>query len=359
MVTRAFYITADKVGIVTGGGTVTKKEAEALGADTLIFDREAVDPTHLDRTDPFIFDQLALARIELLLAAGTIPRIAHFYAGTFGATIRRLRQAGVKVAYTCAAHDRKASIEEFERHGHAYPFAHIRDDALFARYIDGYLQADVLVCPSQHSADVMRGYGCSRVVVIPHGVVERASAPAPMPKTFRVGYFGAIGYDKGLRYLLEAWKRLAYTDATLLLGGRDSEDALPWIRGHGGGNIQVVGYVETLASFHNRCSVYVQPSVTEGFGIEILEAMAYGRPVICSTGAGGVDVVTDGVTGFRVPIRSPEKIAERIAWCREHPAEVVEMGRNAHKLTERYTWTLVQDQYRAAWNNLLGERFFA
>jgi len=42
---------------------------------------------------------------------------------------------------------------------------------------------------------------------------------------------------------------------------------------------KILGFVENLVDFYKQISVYIQPSITEGFGITPLEAMAYGRPV--------------------------------------------------------------------------------
>lgn len=349
----ALYITSDQVGIISGGGIVTQKESEFLAQSfaVKVLDRSIIDPTNRAAADPFLFDELADALIEKLLASERCE-LAHFYAGTFSKTVRRLRGAGVKVSYTAAAHDRKHSIEEFGLLGFDYPFAHIKDDTLWARYVDGYKQADLVICPSTLSAEVMRGYGCKNVVVIPHGVVF-PSEVRPLPKGFRVGYFGQLGPDKGLVYLLRAWKSLRYPQARLIIGGRGSEDALHAIRAYGGGNIQIMGFVESVSDFYNECSIYVQPSVSEGFGIEILEAMAHGRPVIGSVGAGGVDVIDEGVDGFRVPIRSPEAIADRIEWCKSNPGPLGNMAERAQRKARGYGWDSIQPRYAKAWRQLL------
>lgn len=347
------YITADQVGIVSGGGIVTKRESEFLSSSfgAKILDRDVIDPTNRASADPFLFDALADALVEKILAEGSYE-LAHFYAGSFSKTVQRLRAAGVKVVYTAAAHDRKTSIEEFGLLGYDYPYAHIKDDALWEQYVDGYKQADLVVCPSKLSADVMMGYGCKNVVIIPHGVAYPAAVKA-LPKSFRVGYFGQLGPDKGVVYLLRAWKRLNYPDARLIIGGRGSEAAIHSIRRDGGGNVEIMGFVESVSDFYDECSVYVQPSSAEGFGIEILEAMAHGRAVIASVGAGGADVVEDGVDGFVVPIRSPEAIAEKIEWCRTHTAELAAMGECAKRKAQNYSWESIRDRYVSVWEAAL------
>lgn len=353
MKATALYITSDTVGLVTGGGTVTQMESSFLGSihTTEIIDKRIADPANKAATDPFLFDKLTDEFIETRKLTDS-AKLAHFYAGTFSKTIQRLRSAGVKVVYTAAAHDRKHSIEEFGLLGYDYPYAHIKDDALWAQYVDGYKQADLVVCPSKLSADVMMGYGCKNVVVIPHGVAYPA-AVKKLPASFRVGYFGQLGPDKGVVYLLRAWKQLNYPTARLIIGGRGSEAAIHSIRRDGGGNVEIMGFVESVSDFYDECSVYVQPSVSEGFGIEILEAMAHGRAVIAAVGAGGADAIEDGVDGFTVPIRSPDAIAEKIEWCRTHPSELAAMGECAKRKARNYSWESIRSRYVSTWSAVL------
>ena len=54
-------------------------------------------------------------------------------------------------------------------------------------------------------------------------------------------------------------------------------EVVPLIRHVGGGNIYLRGAVEDVSEVYDNCSLFVQPSASEGFGIEVLEAMAHGR----------------------------------------------------------------------------------
>ena len=105
-----------------------------------------------------------------------------------------------------------------------------------------------------------------------------------------------------------------------------------------------MGRVENVSDFYNSISVYCQPSVTEGFGLPCLEAMAHGRPVIVSEGAGVSELVKDGVEGYVVPIRDAGAIAERIDWLRRKPEKVKEMGEKARLKAEKYTWERTRNE---------------
>ena len=100
--------------------------------------------------------------------------------------------------------------------------------------------------------------------------------------------------------------------------------------------------------------VFCLPSLVEGRALVIQEAMSQGLPIIITPNTGGEDLVEvthpfqesvygRGATGFLVPIRSPETIAECIAWCCDHREEVVAMGHAAMSKSQEYTWKAYGD----------------
>lgn len=349
------YCTADRIGIETGGGKVTGQELTALKSvgDVIAVGGEILESHRPEfAANPFLLDEFASQKITEILNQNKI-QIAHFYAGTFTKTIKLLKSAGVRVCYTAAAHDKQESINEFQRLGYNYPFKHISDPSLWAQYVEGYTLADVVICPSQRGIDIMQSYGCNKVrIVIPHGV-ELPHVVKPMPSRFAVGYLGQAGPDKGIPYLMRAWAKLNYMDANLLVAGNQIDGFLGHVRNNRGGNVHLMGFVKSTSDLFNACSVYVQPSVTEGFGIEILEAMAHGRPVIASEGAGASELVEDGVTGFVIPIRDVDGIAEAIDWCRRYPKEALEMGVKGKQKAQAFTWDTIRNKYINVWKTLI------
>lgn len=341
---HSLYCTADKIGTQTGGGIVTKNELEALDSvseNVFVLSQDDIAPPKFHQPEsPFLWDYFALDMVK-----DKDFDLAHFYSGCFSQTVRNLKERGTKVTYTIAAHDRKISIEEFRRLGLEYPFYHVSDDNLWNIYTEGSKLADVVIAPSRRSAEILKAEGCSNVVVIPHGT-NLPKQVKPIPETFDCAYIGAVGPDKGLFYLIQAWGMLNYPDSRLILGGGGTETLELFIRHIADtANFVLLGRVGNISEVYNACSIAVFPSVTEGFGIGILEAMAHGRPVIASEGAGASELIEDGVTGFVVPIRDPEAIADRIVWFKKNREKMPEMGRRARLEARKFTWKRIRERY--------------
>lgn len=329
------YFTADRVGISTGGGIVTKNELEALAGmgQTTLWNPEP-------KSDPF--------DTERSIVHHQIPdlKLAHFYSGTFPDTVKYLKSKGTKISYTAAAHDIELSKAEFEKLNIPYDLPHITNPELWKKYLQCYLMADVVICPSTHSKQVMEKFGCKNIKVIPHGC--HIMQAKPFPKTFTIGYLGQTGPDKGLIYLIEAWSKLNYKDAVFNIAGAQSMTLLPLIRHFKKGNYNIMGFVKNIEDFYNSISVYVQPSVTEGFGIEVLEALATGRPVVASDGAGAADCV--GTCGVVVPKKNVESIMNAIDSLKNNKAD----NRQACQIqASKYTWDNVKTMYADIWKDLI------
>jgi glycosyltransferase involved in cell wall biosynthesis len=343
------YVTADRIGNGTGGGTVTYHEAEALKS----IDRDCIVLSGTDTRPASVweFDAEVCRHVASLPER---PRLAHFYAGTFPTTVEYLKSVGCIVTYTAAAHDVDISRREHEALGLPYDYPHLTDSEQRQRYLYGYLNADHLIVPSTHSRDVMRGFGATMPIeVIPHGTDLLTCEFKPYPDKFTVGYLGAIGPDKGLIYLLQAWKKLNYTDAELLIAGPQSNH--PWlmqlIQQHGNPKTtRTLGWVDNVSDFYNCISVYVQPSCSEGFGLEVIEALNHGRSVLASRTCGASDHV---IESRRYDYRDVAMLAGLIDMERKDIDGGIDMRRLWRPCVKDLSWDKIRARYMAIWNQML------
>jgi glycosyltransferase involved in cell wall biosynthesis len=138
---------------------------------------------------------------------------------------------------------------------------------------------------------------------------------------------------KGLSILLQAVagfrERFPFPGLQLLIVGegpagkrlRDQSERLgiaPWV--------VFTGVRRDIPSLLPLLDVFVLPSLYEGFGIAILEAMAAGRPVIATEVGGIPEVVIHRETGLLVPPGNPEALTDAIHWALSHPDDARALG---------------------------------
>lgn len=190
-----------------------------------------------------------------------------------------------------------------------------------------------------------------RVTVVPYGAPvvgtgERRRRGAG--EALRVLFVGSLGQRKGTADLLEAVAKLGSGVALTLIGTKPQGKCVPLeegLRRHRW--IPSCPHAEVLAEMRAH-DVLVFPSLFEGFGLVILEAMSQGMPVITTAHTAGPDVITEGVDGFVVPIRAAEVIAEKLEWLRAEPGRAEAMGEAARVTAGRWGW----ERYRAGLGQL-------
>lgn len=212
---------------------------------------------------------------------------------------------------------------------------------------DEALEADHVLAPSEFVRDTLleQGVDAARIAMLPYGVdIERFQpgwTPDPQGR-FRILYVGNLGQKKGIKYLLEAVRRLARPDITLTLVGHvvGSGTGLAPYR-HLFTHVPHVPYLQVHQMFRNA-DLFIYPSLHEGSAFANLEAMATGLPVVTTHNAGSV--VRDRIDGFIVPIRSTDAIIEAIECLRHDPARCAAMGRSARARAEQFTWERYGDE---------------
>jgi glycosyltransferase involved in cell wall biosynthesis len=87
-----------------------------------------------------------------------------------------------------------------------------------------------------------------------------------------------------------------------------------------------------------KVDLFVFPSLAEGFGLVIGEAMATGVPVLTTTNTGGPELIVDGQEGWCVPAHDVDSLAERIEWAYRNRDALYDMGLMARLKAEQWTW---------------------
>jgi len=233
--------------------------------------------------------------------------------------------------------------EEMERQPEwAETLTGIRDsDEKLARKEDELKLADRVVVASSFTEQTLKGASFAAAVsVIPYGAPAVAQNEIPWHiGKLRVLFAGSLGQRKGLSYLLQAVESIGRDKAQLTLLGRQAAANCAPLEAavHRYRWIPTLPHREVLREMQ-RHDVLVLPSLFEGFGLVILEAMAQGLVVIATPHTAAPDLIDDGVDGFVVPIRSSSAIAEKLEMLLGAPMRLHEMKLSSRRKAETQRW---------------------
>jgi glycosyltransferase involved in cell wall biosynthesis len=211
--------------------------------------------------------------------------------------------------------------------------------------------ADTIVVASRYSEEVIAGalpaikHKLRRVPLTvnleaysPHQHIRRHPGNRPL----RVLFAGTVNLRKGLPYLLTAFSTIDPEVARLTVVGniqlredklRGFQDAIDF-RGS-------VPHIQ-MPRIYRDADIFVFPTISDGFGAVMLEAMATGLPVIATDNC--ADIVEDGINGFRIPIRSPEAIAEKIIQITRQPEILEQLSVGAANTSREFNLASYQAQ---------------
>jgi glycosyltransferase involved in cell wall biosynthesis len=199
--------------------------------------------------------------------------------------------------------------------------------------------ADLVLVNSDWSAQALirQGVAPGKIVVVPLAIdldANHVLEPINPEGTLKVIWLGSIILRKGIQYLIEAARRLQTQKIEFLLAGSlgISEEI---VRGFPS-NIKVLGRItrDQLSRVYKQAHLFVLPTISDGFAITQLEAMAHGLPVIATPNCG--QVVTDGVDGLIVPVRDSAALADAIVRLESNRGLLREMSSNALRTVARY-----------------------
>lgn len=205
-----------------------------------------------------------------------------------------------------------------------------------------YRESNYILCPSQFVARsftekgipseklLVNPFGVSAPTFVPDGSCDIRSASISKEDRFRVIYVGSINFRKGLRYLLEGFKKLNHPRKELwIVGPRLAPDGISDLSIPKGVEFKGVLKNETLQSAYLSADVFVQPSIEEGLSLVIGEALGYGLPVIATCNTGAEDIFQDGECGNIIPIRDANAIADKLQRLVDDPQLLKSLSQHA------------------------------
>lgn len=223
--------------------------------------------------------------------------------------------------------------------------------------------ADLVLVPSEATAGECRehGFDPDRIRLVPWGVdvapvgdeaVEEALHRRDLVRPY-VLFVGTLEPRKNLRGLIEAMALLAGRELDLVLVGPEgwNEDVaalLARLEGTGIG-VHALGFLapDELPPLFAGCAAFCFPSLREGFGMPVLEAMAHGAPVVTSSGTATAEVAGDDA--LLVDPEDHEAIAKALARILDDRALADDLRARGRARAAAYSWERTADLTAAAY----------
>tara|TARA_B100000902_G_C27322403_1_gene925631 strand:+ start:3026 stop:4159 length:1134 start_codon:yes stop_codon:yes gene_type:complete len=209
---------------------------------------------------------------------------------------------------------------------------------ILKRCLSEYLKADKIITPSSYTQNTFlnRGFDKSKVCIAPLiGKKEVHNLKIKKIDETDQITFAFIGENllrKGLLYLLEAWKKLDKNDHKLIIRSNSLDihhnSKIKNLLDQKG--IIIKEYYKDINDFYDEADVLCLPSIDEGFGMVVLEAMSNGVPSIISKNVGASDLISDKENGIIVNTGNTDDIYQAINYFINNKTEIYRYGVQAY-----------------------------
>ncbi len=201
--------------------------------------------------------------------------------------------------------------------------------------------ADFVIVPSLFVKDSLpENKKASPTILAPFGSPSIFSSLNTTKKQnkLRVLFAGSMGQRKGLGDLFQAVKLLNNSNIELVIMGSPIASMEFYRKQYQNFTYEPPRPHSEVLALMRTCDIFCLPSIVEGRALVMQEAMSQGLPLIITPNSGGEDLIIEGETGFLVPIRKPDLIAEKLLWFLNNKNHLEYMSECSKKQAAKYTW---------------------
>lgn len=265
------------------------------------------------------------------------PGVLHSWNGNSHTTFGKLKGTGWRLCLERSCPHNQFQFDLLVEEGKALDVPHKQNLRALERAIEELYLADIIVAPSSYSAASYKDPELIRKVrVNPLGAnIKYVERLAKASSSLKVLLVGNNFLRKGTHYLIEAFKQIDDPKAELWLRGDVPQIYRSRISDS---RVQIIPPVlpAKLDELYRTADVFVQPSIDEGFGMTVFEALGYGLPLVVTENVGAKDLLTPEVA-MTVPIRDPSAIASAIVQAARLPGATFDRVRKS--ILQKNTWT--------------------
>lgn len=201
--------------------------------------------------------------------------------------------------------------------------------------------ADLIIVNSNFTKNSFenKGLNTKKIKIVPLGCPEEKKSNLSYKKSnnLKLLWAGTFSIRKGAHYLLRSMKELNDLNIILDVYGKLDIPARLLINNE---NINYNGSVprEKLLEIMEEYDFLIFPTLCDGFGLVITEALSNGLPVITTKNAGASDLIIDGHNGFVIESHNSDSITKKIFWCNNNKKKSFEMRKNALNSASKWQW---------------------
>ena len=221
--------------------------------------------------------------------------------------------------------------------------------------------ADRIYVASTFTKETLKSYPgiLADIEVIPYGFPPVCQYRKYVPfagRKIKALYVGGLNQGKGLSYLFQSLNGLE-NRIELTVVGRGNIEQCQVLKTALSKVIYIpsLPHAEILKLMSNH-DVFIFPSLFEGFGLVITEAMSQGTPVITTERTCGPDLITHGTDGWIVKAGSVESLRETLVKILDNPMVLQEAGRKAMETASKYPWSCYESKLSESIKHLLNEK---
>lgn len=280
------------------------------------------------------------------LASQTLEKSRHRFFGFFTGSLETLEYLRPKGIFSVVdqADAGKVHYDAVHAEVQKWPGWQSLPETLPVAYYDRLQRewelANVVLVNSEWSRNALlaQGVPSDKIIIVPLAYEQHGppATPLPVPQgTLTILWVGGVNLGKGIQYLIEAARLLADEDVRFVVAGQllvaqEKIDAAP-------SNITFLGRVtrDRVDDLYRNAHLFVIPTLSDGFALTQVEAMARGLPVIATPNC--ARVVTPGVNGLIVRAGDGAALADAIRQLNAARDRFPEMSRKAIEESKRYT----------------------
>jgi glycosyltransferase involved in cell wall biosynthesis len=264
----------------------------------------------LDELDSTLFDRwaaVALKDCDLMLGAASSSLATGKAAQRMGATFVLDRACpDIRV-------QQAVMVEEARKAGGTF---RINSPWFVERQVQEYETANFILSPSNYSRNSFPQHLKKKTILAP--LYGRAKVAPRVTKPAGAGFvLGVVGNDplrKGYMYLLQAWKELALPSAQLKIRSGSNFGQYPVLAKLLSElpSVHILNYIPDISAFYRECDAFILPSVDDGFGMALFEAVANGVPSIATRNCGASELLVDERDCLLIDAFSVEQIKQAV-----------------------------------------------